>query len=138
MMTSLSRWLRFNLVGVAGFVVQLTTLAALAQWWAIPAGIAVAVAVLAAVSHNFLWHERVTWPGLPARGRWRRWVAFNASTGAVSVVTNLVVTSIVMTATGAPLLLANLAAVISASLVNFVVSDRLVFVAPRAAITRPR
>jgi putative flippase GtrA len=65
-------------------------------------------------------------------------VAFNASTGAVSVVTNLVVTSIVMTATGAPLLLANLAAVISASLVNFVVSDRLVFVAPRAAITRPR
>ena len=111
-MRTRSRWLRFNLVGIAGFVVQLTTLAALAQWWAIPAGIAVAVAVLAAVSHNFLWHERVTWPGLPARGRWRRWMAFNASTGAVSVVTNLVVTSIVMTATGAPLLLANLAAVI--------------------------
>ena len=135
-MTSLSRWLRFNLVGIAGFVVQMTTLAALAHWWSVPASIAVAVAVLAAVSHNFLWHERVTWPGLPAHGRWRRWVAFNASTGAVSVLTNLAVTSLVMTATGAPLLIANLVAVVSASIVNFVVSDRLVFVAPQLKAER--
>ena len=128
-MTTLRRWLRFNVVGVAGFGVQLATLAALATWLAVPTAIAVAAAVLIALSHNFAWHERVTWPGLPAAGRWRRWLAFNASTGAVSVVTNILVTSLVMTATGAPLLVANLVAVVSASLVNFVVSDRLVFVA---------
>jgi putative flippase GtrA len=129
-MTTPTRWLRFNLVGVAGFAVQMATLAALATSWSVPPAIAVAAAVLTAVSHNFAWHERVTWPGLPAAGRWRRWLAFNASTGTVSVITNIVVTSLVMAATGAPLLVANLVAVISASIVNFVVSDRLVFVAP--------
>jgi putative flippase GtrA len=103
------------------------TLAALQRWFAVPAAVAVMLAVLAAVSHNFLWHERVTWPGRPREGRWRRWVAFNASTGVVSVVTNLIVTTIVVESTGAPLLLSNLVAVVSASLVNFWVSDRAVF-----------
>ena len=126
-MTSRLRWVRFNLVGIAGFVVQMLTLAALARWSGIPAGLAVALSVLAAVSHNFLWHERVTWPGLPHAGRWQRWLSFNLSTGAVSLLANLIVTAVVTTATGAPLLIANVIAVVSASLVNFWVSDRAVF-----------
>jgi hypothetical protein len=60
--------LRPRLVGVAAFAVQLLTLAALEKWFAVPAGVAVAVAVLAAVSHNFLWHERGNLPGAAARG----------------------------------------------------------------------
>jgi putative flippase GtrA len=126
-MSERARWLRFNIVGVAGFAVQMLALVALQRWFAAPAGVAVTLAVLAAVSHNFLWHERVTWPGRPREGRWRRWVAFNVSTGVVSVVTNLIVTTIVVETTGAPLILSNLVAVVSASLVNFWVSDRTVF-----------
>ena len=66
-MTPLARWLRFNMVGIAGFAVQMLTLAALDRWSAAPTAVAVTLAVLAAVSHNFLWHERVTWPGTAAR-----------------------------------------------------------------------
>jgi putative flippase GtrA len=126
-MTERTRFLRFNIVGVAGFAVQMLTLAALEKYFAVPAGVAVTLAVLAAVSHNFLWHERVTWPGQPHEGRWRRWLSFNVSTGVVSVLTNLIVTTIVAAATGAPLLIANMIAVVAASLVNFWVSDRAVF-----------
>jgi putative flippase GtrA len=126
-MTQAARWVRFNMVGVAGFAVQMLTLTALQQWFLPPAGVAVTLAVLAAVSHNFWWHERVTWPGRPAEGRCRRWLAFNVSTGVVSVLTNVIVTTAVMKLTGVPLLLSNLIAVLSASLVNFWVSDRAVF-----------
>jgi putative flippase GtrA len=126
-MTTGRKWLRFNLVGVAGFAIQVATLAALARWTPAPAGVAVIVAVLVAVSHNFLWHERVTWSGLPRERRWRRWVAFNCSNGLISVVTNVVVTGGVMAATDASLLAANVVAVVAASFVNFFVSDRLVF-----------
>jgi putative flippase GtrA len=126
-MTERARWLRFNMVGVAGFAVQMVTLAVLERWFAAPAAVAVTLAVLAAVSHNFLWHERVTWPGQPNEGRFRRWLSFNVSTGVVAVLTNLIVTTTVTTVTGAPLLVSNVIAVVSASLVNFWVSDRAVF-----------
>lgn len=126
-MTERARWFRFNIVGIAGFAVQMLTLAALQRWFAVPAGVAVTLAVLAAVSHNFLWHEHVTWPGRSHAGRWRRWLSFNASTGVISVLTNVIVTTIVAAITGAPLLLSNVIAVVTASLVNFWVSDRVVF-----------
>jgi putative flippase GtrA len=122
-----ARWLRFNLVGVGGFVLQLSTLAAVEHWFAVPPGVSVSVAVLAAVSHNFFWHERVTWPGQQRTGRARRWLSFNLSNGLVSLLTNLVLTTAVTTATGAPLVVANVVAVVLASMVNFWISDRLVF-----------
>ena len=122
-----SRWLRFNLVGVAGFAVQMLTLAALTHGLGVPAGIAVPVAVLITVSHNFLWHERVTWPRSVRRGRFQRWVSFNVSTGIVSVVTNMAVTPIVIAIVGLPLLVANAIAVVMTSALNFFLSDRLIF-----------
>ena len=127
-MTQQTRWLRFNLVGIAGCVIQMIILALLTQSADVPASLAVTLAVLAAVFHNFLWHERVTWPGQPREGRWRRWLCFNLSTGVVSVVTNVIVTALVIAATGASVVVANIAAVISASLLNFLVSDRLVLI----------
>jgi putative flippase GtrA len=90
----------------------------------------VALSVLAAVSHNFLWHERVTWPELPREGRLRRWAAFHASTGVVSVAANVGVTVPVAALTGLPVVTANLVAVLVASFANFLVSDRMVFRRP--------
>lgn len=126
-MTVAMRWVRFNVVGVAGFVVQLATLAALTRLTPLPTSVAVALAVLLTVSHNFLWHERVTWPNQPREGRWRRWLAFHASNGAVSVAANVAITGPVMHLTGLSVVSANAVAVGAAALVNFVASDRLVF-----------
>jgi dolichol-phosphate mannosyltransferase len=122
-----TRWVRFNLVGVAGFVIQMLTLAAVTRWLGMGTSVAVALAVFVAVSHNFLWHELVTWPGQLRQGRLRRWLSFNLSNGLISVVTNVVVTTLVAAATGAPLLAANAVAVVMASAVNFIVSDRYIF-----------
>jgi dolichol-phosphate mannosyltransferase len=122
----MARWIRFNLVGVLGFAVQSATLWLLVARGGLDPEPAVALAVLAALSHNFAWHERVTWPG-PSAGRLVRWLSFHASTGLVSVVGNLVATALVMRATRLPAVPANLVAVGVLSLVNFWVSDRLVF-----------
>jgi putative flippase GtrA len=130
-MSSRSRWIRFNLVGVAGFAVQLLTLAAATYLLGVPAGIAVPVAVFAAVTHNFLWHERVTWPGRSGPARWRRWLSFNAATGVTSIVVNTVITILVATITGVPLLAANAVAVAAASTLNFLLCDRVVFAGKR-------
>jgi putative flippase GtrA len=126
-MRQTTRWLRFNLVGVAGFVLQMLTLAVVTRWLGVATSVAVPIAVLVAVSHNFLWHERVTWPGQQREGRLRRWLSFNLSNGLISVVTNVVVTAVIVATTGTPLLLANAIAVVMASAVNFLVSDRYVF-----------
>lgn len=122
---ALARFGRFNLVGVAGFVLQLTLLHALTRLTSWPLPACVAAAVLVTVSHNFFWHTRYTWRG--ATNRWfSRWLAFNLSNGAVSLVSNVVVTTAVAAA-GVPVLPANVAAVCATALVNFLLSDRLVF-----------
>ena len=71
-MTTTGRWLRFTVVGLAGFAVQLTTVWLLARLTPLPVSVIVTLAVLLTVSHNFFWHERVTWPGQPREGRLRR------------------------------------------------------------------
>lgn len=126
-MTTARRWLCFNVVGVAGFGVQLTTLSLLLQWTTLPQPLAVALAVLATVSHNFWWHERVTWRGQPRQGRWQRWVNFNLTNGVVSLVTNVVGTSALVLATGISAVVANVLAVLASSVLNFIASDRVVF-----------
>jgi len=79
------------------------------------------------VSHNFVWHEHFTWPHLPREKRFNRWLAFQVSTGVVSVLTNLGITMIVMTATGLAVVPANIIAVALASFANFWINDRLIF-----------
>jgi len=129
------RWLRFNLVGVMGFALQALILWALVRWAGVTTGVAVTIAVLATVSHNFAWHERFTWPNQPRSERIRRWLAFHVSTGVISLLTNLTVTMLVMRATGLSVLPANIIAVAVASMANFWVNDRLVF-HPDAALAR--
>jgi putative flippase GtrA len=121
------RWLRFNLVGVMGFAVQTMTLWLLVRWAGASAGMAVTIAVLAAVSHNFAWHERFTWRGLPRQHRLKRWLSFHVSTGTVSVLTNVGITMAVMNVTGLSVLPANIIAVVTGSLASFWINDRLVF-----------
>lgn len=124
---SATRWLRFNLVGVMGFVLQTALLWLLVRWMDVPTPVAVAIAVFAAVSHNFFWHEHVTWPGRPREDRLRRWLSFNLSTGLVSVISNLGVTMVVIASTGLSATMANAIAVGVVSIANFWINDRVVF-----------
>jgi putative flippase GtrA len=119
--------MRFNLVGVMGFVLQTATLWLLVRWAGVSAGVALTLAVMAAVSHNFVWHEHFTWADRPREQRFRRWLSFHVSTGVISVLTNLGVTILVMTATGLPVVPANVIAVVIASVANFWINDRLIF-----------
>jgi len=64
---------------------------------------------------------------LPRTDRLTRWVSFHVSTGVVSVLGNVGVTLLVMSATGVSVVVANIVAVALMSLVNFWVSDRVVF-----------
>jgi putative flippase GtrA len=133
--TARVRWMRFNLVGVMGFALQALTLWALVRWTGVTARVAITVAVMAAVSHNFAWHECFTWPNLPRSQRVRRWLAFHLSTGVISLLTNLGVTMLVMTATGLSVLPANVIAVAIASFANFWINDRLIF-RPASAVRK--
>lgn len=122
-----TRWIRFNLVGAMGFLLQTLALWLLVRGAGLTAGVAITIAVLAAVSHNFVWHERFTWPNLPREQRFERWLAFHVSTGLVSLLANLGITMIVMTATGLSVVPSNIIAVAFASFANFWINDRLVF-----------
>jgi putative flippase GtrA len=122
------RFLKFNSVGVAGFAVQMTVLAALLH-----AGVhylaATALAVEAAVLHNFVWHERWTWKDRPAAGHGRlgRLFRFHALNGLVSLAGNVLLMRLFVGTLGVPAIPANILAVMACSLVNYFGSDRIVF-----------
>ena len=124
----LLRWLKYNAVGAMGIVVQLAALAAFQTLLALEYLAATALAVECAVLHNFAWHERWTWKERRASdGVFTRLVRFNLSTGALSIVSNVVVMRLLVGAFHLPVLPANLASIAAASLVNFAVSETWVF-----------
>ncbi|MGH9346148.1 MAG: GtrA family protein [Vicinamibacterales bacterium] len=120
-------FIRFNIVGIAGFAVQLGTLLAL-DAAGLPVLPATCLAVEAAILHNFAWHERWTWAGVAAGTRAGRLVRFHLSNGLISIVGNAALTGALVHA-GAPLVLANGAAVLMCALLNFGAAHLWVFCA---------
>src|SRR6478672_434983 len=120
------RFARFAGVGLAGFLVQLAVL-----WWLsstpLPPLIATALAVEAAVLHNFLWHQRWTWSDRAGVGTGRRLLRFHLATGVVSIAGNVALTAVYTSVAHMPLLAANVLSVATMSLVTFAVADRWVF-----------
>jgi len=122
------RWSRYNFVGIMGFLVQICTLTLLAHGLRLPDAAAVAIAVSVALAHNFLWHERWTWRGRPAQTtRLQRFAWFQLANGSLSLGSNLGLTLVIKAMAKLPLVTANVAAVAMASLVMFLVNDRLIF-----------
>ncbi len=126
----LRRWATFNLVGIMGVGVQIVTLSMLLGWSIMDYLPATALAVEAAVLHNFLWHERWTWSdrtGSRDSGRLARLVRFNLTIGSLSIAQNLLFMELLVGWLEIHHLLANLMAIAFCSVLNFVASDRLVF-----------
>jgi dolichol-phosphate mannosyltransferase len=131
------RWLRFNAVGAAGIAVQLAALWTLKSALGIPYLWATTLAVETAVLHNFYWHERWTWAD--RRGSWTQSLArllrFNLTTGALSIVSNVVLMRLLAGWLGLHYLAANLIAIAITSVANFLMSEFFVF-ATVAAVKR--
>ena len=124
----MKRWLKFNAVGAIGIVVQLAVLAALKSGLHWNYLLATAIAVETAVLHNFVWHERWTWKDRPAAGSVAaRLIGFHLTNGLVSILTNLVVMRLLVGHYRLPYLPANLGAIAAGSLLNFFLSDLVVF-----------
>ena len=113
------RFFRFNLVGVIGFALQLAVLVAMLVRLGLHYLAATALAVEAAILHNFLWHERWTWADRPHGGRLIRLAHFHAVNGAVSLTGNLLLMPMLVRLCGLPVLPANLIAVLVCAAMNY-------------------
>lgn len=126
----LLRWLKFNFVGAIGIGVQFAVLFTLKTVLNLDYLFATAVAVEAAVVHNFVWHERFTWADR-LQSSWRcsvaRFTRFNLTTGAVSIIGNLALMKVMVAEGHLNYLLANAIAIALCSIANFLVSDGWVF-----------
>ncbi|MGA7970309.1 MAG: GtrA family protein [Terriglobales bacterium] len=126
----LFRWLKFNFVGGIGIFVQLAALSLFRSELHLNYLLATALAVETAVIHNFLWHERFTWKDRPSAHRLQslaRFAKFNATNGAVSIAGNLLIMRALVGQFHMNYLIANLIAVTVCSLLNFLLSDWVVF-----------
>ena len=134
----LRRWLAFNAVGAMGVAVQLVALVTLTEAAGLDYRIATVLAVETAILHNFLWHERWTWRDRAAgsAGPWTRLAWFNLVTGTLSISANVAFTTLYVSALGVHYTLANLLAIASCSLLNFIANDRFVFRARAAPPAR--
>jgi putative flippase GtrA len=128
--TPVRRWITFYSVGALGIGVQLGAMALLTVGWGLHYLAATALAVEAAILHNFAWHEKWTWAdraaGNPA-GRWRRLVRFHLANGAISIAGNLVLMQVLVGSFDLNYIVANVIAIAVCSLANFAAGDHLVF-----------
>lgn len=124
------RWLKFNFVGGIGIGVQFAALFALKALLRMDYLAATAIAVEAAVVHNFVWHEQFTWADR-VHPSWRssipRFVRFNLTTGVVSILGNLALMRMLVGEGHVNYLVANAIAIVLCSIANFLVSDGWVF-----------
>ena len=124
------RWCKFNFVGGIGIGVQFAALFFLRSVMGFDYLLATAIAVEAAVVHNFVWHEQFTWADR-VESSWKqslpRLVRFNLTTGAVSILGNLALMRVMVGEGHMNYLVANGIAIALCSIANFLVSEQWVF-----------
>jgi putative flippase GtrA len=108
---------RFVLVGLLGAALQLALIAA---------GIATPISVEAAVLHNFVWHDRFTWPGRKDRIAVRL-LRFHLANGMVSILGNSFLMYCMVERFKLPILLSGATSIALCSLINFRLAGRWVF-----------
>ena len=124
------RWLKFNAIGAIGILVQMGCFALLFSALHLNYLVATALAVEAAVLHNFVWHERYTWKDRSGGGL--RPVAlrlgrFHAGNGVVSILGNVVLMRLLAGGLHINHYLASGISIALCSLLNFAVSEWFVF-----------
>ncbi len=127
--TSISRrFVRFSAIGAGGVAVQAATLAILLRVTGMHYLAATMLAVEAAILHNFAWHRRWTWADRPASRVVLTLLKFNATTGAASLIGNIVLMFLFVGVLNLNPQVANLITIAVCSLLNFALADRFVFI----------
>ena len=122
----MTRWWKFNAVGLLGAGVQLLVLAILTQM-GVQYLAATAMGVETAVLHNYAWHVRWTWADRGESHRARRLWRFHLANGLISLLSNLILMRWLVGWMGLPLLVANALAIVLTAALNFMLGDRWVF-----------
>jgi putative flippase GtrA len=128
------RFGRFSAVGLMGAAIQLLLLYFATKEFGLPSVAAMPVAAEIALLHNFIWHERFTWrdrgllratnPGQIAGRLWR----FHVASGLISLGGNTVAMYFLVQRLEVPAMPAAVAAMGLCSVVNFLATDRWVYV----------
>ena len=136
--TLFHRWIRFNGIGALEAALQLAILGVLIRSTPLHYLLATAIAVEAAVLHNFCWHERWTWGDRPV-ATWRqlasRLLRFHASNGAISFTGNVLLMRVLTGSLGVDPVAANIVAILVCSCINFAAGEWVVFRRVAAAAT---
>ena len=122
------RFVKFGAVGAGGIIMQAVTLAILLRVAPAHYLLATALAVEAAILHNFAWHRRWTWADRPGTSGILALLRFNATNGATSLAGNLVLMFVFVGVFKLNPFVANLVTIAICSLINFALADRFVFV----------
>jgi dolichol-phosphate mannosyltransferase len=118
------------MVGLMGMCVQLVALALLTSGLGMNYLTATVVAVESAVIHNFVWHERWTWLERTSQtdgGTLGRLIRFHLANGAISIGGNVLLMWLLVSRLHMHYFIANIMAIASCAILNFLASDRLVF-----------
>ena len=122
------RWVKFSAVGATGIAVQTITLYFLLRIMGLHYLAATALAVEASVLHNFIWHRKWTWSDRPRASLAQMLLRFNLTNGALCLTANLALMFVFVGKAGLNAYVANLAAIAICSVINFLLSDRFVFI----------
>lgn len=133
------RWGRFNLVGLAGFIVQLGLLAWLTRWWNWHYLAATALAMQVVIVQNYVAHSHWTWADRPVRSpRERRLRPLRYLAAKVlSLGLNLTLTAAFVSRLRLPPEVANVLAVGVCAVFNYAAADRFVFRENEGQSTEP-
>ena len=127
-MNTFIRWLKFNLVGAMGMVLQLATLALLNHCAPGHYLYASAAAVELTLLHNFVWHLHYTWRDRRDRAALAgQLVRFHLSNGLVSMLGNLALMRILVDGAHIPIIASNCIAILCCSIVNFCLGHNWAF-----------
>lgn len=126
--TVIQRWAKFGAVGATGILVQAVMLIFLLRVVGLHYLAATALAVEVSVLHNFVWHRKWTWADRPQSCAALMLLKFNLTSGAMSLVGNLVLMFVFVDQVKINAYAANLITIAICSLINFTLSDRFVFV----------
>jgi len=124
----MSRWIKFNLVGIIGAAIQLASLTVINHY--IPGHYlyATAVAIEITLLHNFIWHWNYTWRDRRNCGTpFRQLLRFHLSNGLVSMLGNLALMRLLAGQAHLPPLAANAVAIVFCSTANFYLGNSWAF-----------
>jgi putative flippase GtrA len=123
------RWFKFQAVGAAGTCVQLAGLFAFKECLGMGVGLATAAAVEIAILHNFWWHRGWTWarPGRQPSPVLLQLVQYNLTVSLASLISNVLLTGLYLRILPVHYLVANLMAIGTLGLVNFLMGELIIF-----------